>query len=166
MFSSVVGSIHFVASVIALISGTIVLCGMKGTKIHKKVGYIYAVSMLVVVSTSFMIYRLHGRFGILHWFSVVSSLSLLGGMLPMLLKKPKNYMAYHFSFMYWSVIGLYCAFCAEIFTRIPIWLVLDKNVAVLFYAMVGVSTAVVGGIGSIYFRKYKHTWKTFDKHTY
>lgn len=140
-----------------------VLSGAKGTKIHKKIGYVYAVSMLVVVATSFMIYQLHGRFGILHWFSIISGLTLLGGMVPILFKKPKDYINYHFSFMYWSVIGLYCAFCAEIFTRIPIWLVLEKDAAVLFYIMVGISTAIVGGIGSIFFRKYKHTWEKFDK---
>ncbi len=109
--------------------------------------------------TSFMIYRLHGKFGVLHWFAIISSIVLIGGILPMIFKKPKNYFSYHFSFMYWSVIGLYCAFAAEMLTRMPIWLDLKENIAVIFYAMVGIATALVGGIGSIYFRKYKQKWE-------
>ena len=158
MLSSTIGVIHFVASIVALISGTYVLGALKGTKVHKQVGYVYFVSMFVVLLTSFMIYRLHGTFGILHVFAIISSATLFAGMIPMLVKQPANYLTLHFSFMYWSVIGLYCAFSAEIFTRIPLVYELDANVVGIFYAMVGIASALVGGIGSIYFKKYKTRW--------
>ncbi|NHF59392.1 hypothetical protein FK220_008580 [Flavobacteriaceae bacterium TP-CH-4] len=159
MISNATGMVHLVASVIALITGTMVLIGTKATKKHQKIGYVYSLSMLVLLATSFMIYRLHGTFGVLHVFSVISGATLLAGMLPMFVKRPKDYLQYHFSFMYWSVIGLYCAFAAEIFTRIPILFELGKDITVTFYALVGLSAAAVGGVGSIYFRKYKDSWK-------
>ncbi|WP_281542508.1 DUF2306 domain-containing protein [Maribacter aestuarii] len=158
MLSNTVGVIHFVASICALLSGTFVLWALKGTKTHKQVGYLYVVSMFLVLLTSFMIYRLHGTFGILHVFAVISSATLFAGMVPILLRRPANYLTLHFSFMYWSVIGLYCAFSAEIFTRIPLIYELDANVVGIFYAMVGIASALVGGIGSIYFKKYKTRW--------
>lgn len=161
MLTSLTGIIHLIASVIALMAGTVVLINTKGTGRHKKMGYLYAIAMVILLVTSFMIYGLHGKFGILHGFSTVSSITLLGGMIPMLLKRPKNYIAYHFSFMYWSVIGLYCAFAAEIFTRIPILFEMEESTFGLFYALVGFSAALVGGIGSIYFRKYKKRWEKF-----
>jgi len=162
MFSSVIGIIHFAASILALLSGTLVLYYTKGTLKHKIIGHTYAFSMLVVLVTSFMIYRLHGKFGVLHGFAVISSIALLGGMLPILFKWPKHYFTYHFSFMYWSVIGLYCAFAAEVLTRIPIWFGLAHNIAIIFYLMVGIATALVGGIGSRYFRKYKYKWEKMN----
>lgn len=158
MLSSTTGIIHFAASIAALITGTLILWKIKGNKVHQQLGYAYTSTMFIVLVTSFMIYRLHGSFGILHWFAVISSLTLLGGMVPMWLKKPNTYLYYHFSFMYWSIIGLYCAFVAEIFTRIPIIYELDQDIATVFYAMVGIATALVGGIGSIYFRKLKPRW--------
>ena len=158
MFLSAVGLVHFISSLLALLFGTLVLAKTKGTIMHKRLGYAYSVAMFLVLTTSFMIYRLHGSFGILHWFAVVSSLTLLLGMVPMFIKKPQQYLQLHLSFMYWSVIGLYCAFFAEVLTRIPFLLDIDKNTAVIFYALVGIATAIVGGLGSRYFKKYKNAW--------
>ncbi len=158
MLSGSIGIIHFVAAILALLTGTMVLASRKGTAKHRKLGYSYSVTMGIVLATSFLLYNLHGRFGILHWFAVVSSVTLLAGMIPMFLKRPKQYLKLHLAFMYWSVIGLYCAFFAEILTRIPHLFELDEDVFVVFYSMVGLATGLVGGIGSIYFRKYKKRW--------
>ncbi|WP_394750971.1 DUF2306 domain-containing protein [Spongiimicrobium salis] len=159
MFSNTTGIVHLIASIIALLTGTLVLVMTKGSPIHRKVGYLYVFSMSILLGSSFMIYRLHGTFGILHLFSVISSLTLLAGMIPMVLRKPKNYFSYHVSFMYWSVIGLYCAFCAEVFTRIPFLIEVEEHFFSIFYALVGISIAIVSGIGSRYFRKYKKGWE-------
>ena len=60
--------------------------------------------------------------------------------------------------MYWSVIGLYAAFFAEIFTRIPIVFDMDTYNIRLFYILLVIATVLTGGIGSIYFRKLKEKW--------
>ena len=89
-----------------------------------------------------MIYRLSGKFAIFHWFSVLSCLTLTGGIYPILTKKSKNYILFHFNPTYWSVVGLYCAFCAEICTRIPLMLNLP-NTRGLFGALTGVRILIV-----------------------
>jgi uncharacterized membrane protein len=117
---SLAGQIHLLSGIVALIFGGAVLLMKKGTQIHRKVGYVYVFSMSVLIISSFLIYRLFGRFGVFHVFSLISTFSLLLGMLPMIKKvrTPKDYET-HFKRMYWSVAGLYAAFAAESFVRIP-----------------------------------------------
>ena len=150
LFHDWIGALHLFASVVALASGTQVLWMKKGTHLHRKVGYVYSLSMLVMIGTAFGIYRLFGGFGIFHIAAVVSTVTLAGGMLPVLFKKPRNYMALHFSFMYWSVIGLYAAFVSEMLTRIP---------ESPFFSMVGLATFAVMIVAQIGFFKYRKKWQ-------
>lgn len=151
LFQDIKGSLHLISSVWALIFGTIILIQKKGSKRHKKIGYYYVASMIVLIVTSFMIYRLFKRFGIFHYAAIFSAINLLLGMLPILFKQPKkNYLFFHLNFMYWSVIGLYMAFTAEIATRIP-------NEP--FFKMVYLASVIVLVLGFIgFFMKLKH-WK-------
>lgn len=159
------GWIHTLAAVIALITGSLILKRTKGDLLHKRTGRIYGVSMLTVCITAFMIYRVHNGFGILHIFALISTLTLLAGMLPLYLKGYKNPIAAHLSWMYWSVIGLYCAFAAEIFTRLPLILNIPNSYGI-FYALVFLSSGMVGFAGSRVFRKKKKVWEErFGKQT-
>ncbi len=55
---------------------------------------------------------------VISFIIVVSILTISLGMIPIWTKKPINKWKYlHFSFMYWSVMGLYVAFAAEILSR-------------------------------------------------
>ena len=160
-----IGLIHLLVSIVAMITGIVVLSNKKGTKKHKQIGYIYVVSMLLVNLTAFMIYRLFGGFGIFHFFAIVSFLTLLAGMYPILKRKGKNYIFRHFNYMYWSVIGLYCAFCAEVLTRIPFYLSIKPSWK-LFSVLTGLSIFVVMVIAVIMFNKYKLKWQIeFEKQT-
>jgi uncharacterized membrane protein len=154
----IIGWIHTIAALIALFTGSVILIKTKGTALHKKIGRIYGISMLIVCATAFMIYRVHNTFGILHFFATVSTVTLILGMLPMYIKGYKNPIVAHLSWMYWSVIGLYCAFAAEIFTRLPIILNID-NSYVIFYVLVFLSAGLIGIIGSRYFKKKKKIWE-------
>jgi uncharacterized membrane protein len=120
LIGSNTGLIHLISGIVALIFGGAVLLMKKGTQIHRKVGYVYVFSMTILLISSFLIYRLFGRFGVFHVFSLISTVSLLMGMLPMFKKvrTSKDYET-HFKRMYWSVAGLYAAFAAESFVRIP-----------------------------------------------
>ncbi len=115
-----VGLIHLVSGILALIFGGLVLILKKGTLLHKRIGYVYVVSMVILLISSFGIYRLFGKFGVFHYLSLVSTFSLGAGMLPMFKKDrtPKD-IEIHFKRMYWSVVGLFAAFAAESFVRIP-----------------------------------------------
>lgn len=151
------GLVHLISAVIALVTGTLQLIMTKGTSIHKKIGLAYAASMTVLLITAFMIYRLFGGWGLFHWAAVVSSVTLAGGIIPVILKKPANWLEFHFSFMYWSVMGLYMAFAAEVLTRVP---------ETPFFGMVGLATGLIGFLGGWYFYSHKEVWKKeFDINT-
>lgn len=152
LFHDTIGLIHLLAAILALITGTAVLAMKKGTYRHKKIGYFYAASMLGVNLTAFMIYRLFGGFGIFHIAALVSLLTLLGGMIPALLRRPKNWLSLHFVFMYWSVMGLYAAFVSEIATRVP---------ESPFLGMVGIATGTVMFFAGGYYYWRKHRWENF-----
>ncbi|NNF00277.1 MAG: hypothetical protein HKN25_14755 [Pyrinomonadaceae bacterium] len=154
IYTSSIGLFHLIVSILALIFGTWVIATEKGTAIHKKIGYLYAACMTAVIVTSFMMYRLFGGFGIFHVAAVISAISLLGGMVPVILRKPKkSWLSLHFSFMFWSVMGLYAAFAAEIFTRIP---------RMRFFWMVGVATLLVMVAANIAFVVYKKRWEKLE----
>jgi len=123
-----------------MIFGTIVILKTKGTKTHKRLGYIYVIMMLLLNITSFFIINF-GGFSIFHFFAIVSLLSVFGGMIPTLLRV-KNWFHFHFYFMSWSVVGLYCAFWAELFTRF----VGSMNQFWWAVALSGTITSLIGAI--------------------
>lgn len=155
MFSNLahssIGWIHVVASVAAVVFGTQVLVSKKGTRAHQRTGYIYAASMIVVNLTAFLIYRLFGGFGPFHIAAVVSSLTLLAGMVPILMRaRFKNWFVLHMSFMYYSVIGLYAALASEIIVRIP---------GIRFWWSVMGATMQVMLIGILAFNRQMKKWQ-------
>lgn len=157
--SGTTGLIHLIVSIVALIAGISVLVMTKGTKKHKQVGYIYAISMILLNLTAFMIYKVYGKFGLFHWLAVGSCLTLFAGIYPVLTKKSKNYLLKHFNFMYWSVVGLYSALMAEIFSRLPMIILTNTGEpTVAFYKGVGIGIGVVTTIGIIFYIKYKPKW--------
>ena len=146
-----VGLIHLISSIIALFSGSLVVLLRKGTKTHKQMGYLYVVSMLVLLITALMIYRLFQGWGLFHYFTLISLATLALGMIPVWYKKPpKKWLYRHFSFMYWSVMGLYSATVAELLTRIP---------ESPFFSMVAYAIGLVMLIGTLVFIYKKPQWK-------
>ncbi len=158
--TSQTGSIHFIVSIIALILGTLVLFLEKGTSIHKLIGKFYALAMLAVLTTAFMMYNLFGKWGIFHWAALVSSFALLAGLLPIFLKRPvNNYRSLHFSFMYWSVMGLYGAFVSETLVRMPKVIEEGGIPNEVFYKMTGIGTALVMGLAVFFWIRLKPKWE-------
>lgn len=145
------GILHISSSMAALVCGSMVLLARKGTVAHKRVGYAYFFFMLLVNLSAFGIYRLYGTFGLFHYAALASLSTTLMGIVPLWTKRPrKHWRFFHISFSYWSVIGLWIAFVAEMLTRIP---------ETPFYSMVGlafVGITVGAGIG---FRRKREFWK-------
>lgn len=153
------GLIHFIASIFALLFGTLILVLPKGTFKHKIIGRLYSLTMLIVLITAFMTYKLFGRWGIFHWAAIISSLTLIAGLFPVFTKRPKNnYVSLHFSFMYWSVMGVYGAFVTETLVRMPKVVIESGIPNSVFYNMTGIGTAVVMGLGAYFFIKLKPKW--------
>ena len=160
------GLIHLIASILALITGTLVLTLRKGTGRHKQIGYIYLGSMILLLITAFMIYRLFNGFGIFHAFGLLSTFSLIMGMVPVLRRKPGNYIFRHFRSMYWSIIGLYGAFVAEIMVRVPSLNLFQNDIkpTAMFFNVVGLSISLVMIMALIYFKRQKPIWlKQFNQ---
>jgi uncharacterized membrane protein len=154
------GLIHLIASLMALLLGTMVLALPKGTARHRNIGRLYALSMSVVLVTAFTTYRLFGTWGIFHWTAVISTLTILCGLLPILTRWPANgHVSLHFSFMYWSVMGVYAAFVSETLVRMPKVVIESGIPNSVFYNMTGIGTALVMGLGGYFFAKYRPEWE-------
>lgn len=159
LVSNLTGVVHLASAVLAMATGLWVLIRPKGTRAHRRTGYVYASSMAVLNLTAFLIYRLYGGFGIFHVFALLSIATLAAGMYPVLARKRPGYLLQHFNYMYWSVIGLYCAFMAETFTRLPS-VVLDEagRPVTIFYAFTGVGIGVVMLAGVLAYRRLRPVW--------
>jgi uncharacterized membrane protein len=144
------GFIHLISSIAALALGTLILIITKGIGLHKNLGYGYVISMVVLNFTAFAIYRLFGRFGPFHIAAIASSATLLAGIIPPLFfRHKKSWVVFHFTFMYYSVIGLYAAFASEIIVRLP---------GVRFWWSVAGATVAVVAIGVYVFKKQSKKW--------
>jgi len=139
IIDGVTGWFHFVTSLLAIVTGTIVILNTKGTRFHKRVGYVYVFSMVSLNTSAFFIVNF-GGLSIFHFFAIVSLLTVLGGMIAAWRRK-KNWFTAHFYFMSWSVVGLYAALWSEIGTRFV------KNLQD-FWWMVAIATLITVGLGA------------------
>ncbi|GAB3819883.1 DUF2306 domain-containing protein [Pontibacter rugosus] len=154
--NSTLGWFHLAVAVLAMVAGAFVLATRKGTRLHKQVGYSYVGAIVLVCGSALGIYNLTGRFGVFHVTAIISFLTLACGMVPLFIKSlPRSYKGVHVWFMYYSVLGLYAAFVSELSVRIP-----DKP----FFAMVGIATAIVFVVGTVFILKKEKVWsKHFEE---
>lgn len=147
MIHSLTGIIHVSFAVIAMVAGGMVVALPKRGLMHRRIGYVYVISMLLTNGSAFLIYHLFGRFGPFHALAIFSTITIIGGFVPALFRKQvKNWLHWHYYFMNWSVVGLYAAFWAELTTRtLPMG---------RFWILVFIATAITTGIGSFFIRKH------------
>jgi uncharacterized membrane protein len=114
------GLVHALLGVSALLLGLAVLSRRKGSRVHRRIGQAYVVSMLLLNATALMIYHLFGRFGPFHVAAVISLATIGAGFVPVYLRRPRGaWMELHATFMCWSYVGLLAAFASEIAARVP-----------------------------------------------
>ena len=127
----ILGQVHTVFSLIAIVAGAIVFLKTKGTRWHRTFGHIYFTAMTGMIVTSFSIYDLTGSFNGLHWAALLSAITVSMAMFHVLTRRPRNnWMVWHSNWMSWSYVGLIAALIAEILTRIVVPLaapVLDQS---------------------------------------
>ncbi|UOQ70530.1 hypothetical protein [Hymenobacter cellulosilyticus] len=129
------GAVHLAAAVAALLLGTGVLVLPKWGRLHQRLGYGYVGSLVVMLTTSFAIYRQFHGFGIFHVAALLSGVTLLAGMVPVWRKWPaRGWLQLHYGFMYLSVLELYVALVAEVLVRRP---------GFTFWQVAGFSSAMV-----------------------
>ncbi len=144
----ILGGLHFASALLAMFFGAFVLFRKKGGSIHIKAGYAYSALMLLLNITALLIYKLFGKFGPFHIAAVISLVTLLGGLIPAYLRKPKhNWLEFHYEFMNWSVIGLYAAFWSETFSRFFRF--------AGFWVLVATATAITVAVGAYLLKSRK-----------
>ena len=90
------GQLHFVSALVALGAGAFVLLDRKGTTRHRRVGWTYALAMLLLNATALLIYRLTASFGPFHVAALVSLATLLAGVVPMRRRRPASWLERHY----------------------------------------------------------------------
>ncbi|MDN3643207.1 DUF2306 domain-containing protein [Lutimonas halocynthiae] len=149
------GWFHFITAMLSILAGTYILCKPKGTKLHKQVGYLYVLSMFLVCGSALGVYNITGDFGVFHVLAIAGLVTLIIGLLPLFLKRiNRKHRVLHMWFMYYSVLGLYAAFVSELSLRIP-----EKP----SYSAVGIATAIVFIVGSIFIFWKENIWRKYFK---
>jgi uncharacterized membrane protein len=111
---NIYGLIHLITALIAVICAIIILFSTKGTPFHKKMGYIYVVSIVLLNISSFGVMEFFkGQPGPFHFGAIVSIVFTSIGIVPAIRKKGKNWRIWHYYGMNGSVMGLFAAFFVE-----------------------------------------------------
>jgi uncharacterized membrane protein len=143
------GRVHFASALLALAAGAWVLWRPKGTATHRRVGWTYAVSMLVLNVTALLIYRLTGTFGPFHVAALASLGTLTAGIVPVWRRRPAGkWLEYHYFFMAYSYLGLIAAAVAETSSRVEAIQSFAGGPTPAFWAivaLVSIAVMVVGG---------------------
>jgi uncharacterized membrane protein len=114
--------IHTAFSIIALIAGALIFLIPKGTAQHKRIGYSYTVSMVILLVTSFGLFSLWGRFGVYHALTIVSFLALAIALyFPIAGRKMEKWVEHHLLWMGYSYVGLVIAAGSHLFSVFPEW---------------------------------------------
>ncbi len=156
---SIVGTIHFAASVVSIVVGAAVLSqGPKGGRQHRQLGWLFVAAMLTVNATAFMIYRLFGGFGPFHAAAIISLVGLVAGTVSARsarraraarqVFRRAHRVELHYWWMTFSYVGLIAALASEAITRLPATRAIAGGAGAVFGAAVGGATALVFAVGS------------------
>jgi uncharacterized membrane protein len=123
----------------ALLCAAFVFPMVKGTRLHKVLGYSYSAALLTTNVTAFGLYHLTGHFGMFHIAAIVSFLTLLAGLVPVITRRPrKSWLSLHYRYTSWSYVGLLAAAVSEAAVRLP---------RAPFWPAVAFGSAIFFGVG-------------------
>jgi uncharacterized membrane protein len=149
------GMAHVAFAMVAMGTGALILARPKGTRSHRRIGRVYTLSMLGLNATALMIYRLFGYFGPFHVLALISLFTVIAGVIPVLLRRPKDrWIEVHYRFITGSYVGLIAALAAEIAVRVP---ATHHRPGLVFAALVIVPSLVVGFIGGALISRGRRT---------
>ncbi|MGB5188547.1 hypothetical protein [Robiginitalea sp.] len=115
---NLISQLHIGSALLALILAAVVLIASKGTRFHKRMGYFFTISLVLVNGSAALMYNLTGRFNLLHVFVMISLGSLIYGMIPAIRRKPVNWLRRHISGMTGAALGVWAAGLAELTIRV------------------------------------------------
>ena len=153
---SPLGWLHTMCALLALASGATVLLRAKGTRAHRRMGWVYVGSMVALNVSALMIYRLFGGFGPFHVVALLSLATLIAGVVPAVRKQPRDsWLERHYFFMAYSYLGLLAAAASEVATRMP------GAGSAFWWAVVTASVAVIWAGGILIRRRFSTTLAPF-----
>lgn len=134
----IISWLHIATASIAIVAGLFMLLQTKGTRRHRRIGYLYVASMVTLNVSSFFIFKLTGRFSPFHVAAFLSLATVIAGFLPVYWRRPaQGWLEVHFQFMAWSYIGLLAAAASELAVRVPespFWWAVIASSAVIIMA--------------------------------
>jgi uncharacterized membrane protein len=123
------GWVHFLASLVALGFGALILVRPKGTAVHRRRGRIYAVMIVTTSITALGIYR-RGDFFFAHWFGVAALIVIAIGVTAAHFKRPRTgWVHLHLTCMLVSYYILIGGGVNEVFLRITVLRRLAPDIA-------------------------------------
>jgi uncharacterized membrane protein len=116
------GLLHSLAAVAAIIAGGIVVYERKGSRTHVRYGRMYVAAMALLNSSALGIYRITGEFGLFHVCALLSLATLFAGVALLWLFGTTDRGLYgHGYCMLWSYAGLLAAAVSEFATHLLDW---------------------------------------------
>lgn len=138
-----VATAHVLAALSALGAGAAVLLLPKGTNLHRAIGAVYALALVLVNVAALSLHR-ESTFGVFHVLAVVSLVTIAVGLTPLLLgKRSPMVITTHAYCMTWSYAGLVAAGSGQL--TVAVWDVGPWSVPVAIAAVLLVSGAVIFG---------------------
>lgn len=113
-------SVHTILAVVAIVAGAWNFMQPKGTRPHRRVGWVYAGSMVGMLATSFFIFDLFGGFGVFHVMALFSAATLaLALYFPLRRHRHPGWLVHHYYWMSYSYVGLVMAGGSHLFGLVP-----------------------------------------------
>lgn len=116
------GTIHVIFAIAALIIGAVVAFQPKGDSRHRLLGYFYAIFLFSVNISALLVYEEAVGIGPFHILAIVSLFTLVSGFIPAFLRRPaSSWLELHAYFISWSYVGLVAAGVAQLVTMWSSW---------------------------------------------
>lgn len=116
------GTIHVVFAIGALIVGAVVAFQPKGCRKHRILGYFYTLFLFSVNVSALSVYEEAIGMGPFHILAIVSLFTLISGFIPVFLRRPvSSWLELHAYFISWSYVGLVAAGVAQLVTMWSSW---------------------------------------------
>lgn len=153
------GQLHFWTAIASLVTGAVVLFRPKGSALHRRMGWGYVTSMVLLNVTALTLYRLTGMFGPFHVAALISLATLAAGIVAARRRHTgdRAWLMRHYFFMSYSYLGLVAAAVAETATRWPAIQAVAGGPTVAFWAAVVIASVAVFVVGGIVVRRRAET---------
>ncbi len=153
------GALHFIAALLALGLGPVVLSRKKGDARHVWLGRIWVASMLSVNLSALSMYDISGRPNLFHAFAILSLSALLPGFWAIRKYKKqrqRQFLVLHQHLMIWAYFGLFMAGFWQIVTSLM--RISGATEFGMIYNILGVATIALAGVTHVMINR------TYPKH--